>query len=258
MAAVFPPLVGWPVRVFESVFWTLGLALALVVSHMLEQRGPATRRWAFWSGVATGGAVMFRAATSPFVGLLTLWLIWKRQWTALAAVWIGLLIVLTPWTIRNYYHFNGRLVVIASDGGVTFWTGNNPLATGEGDMAANPVLKFANKELRAKYPELNEEAFEPIYYRESLVDSIAPARLADIDGEESVLPRRPDRAVISSAFEPLLRHERGVDRSSAADGDAGHLACRASPRETHGHVAAGRRRRGHVPRLFRRNDFGFP
>lgn len=125
------------------------------------------RRWAFLSGMATGGAVMFRAATSPFVGLLTVWLLWKRQWSALAAVWLGLLIVLTPWTIRNYFH-HGRLVVIASDGGVTFWTGNNPLATGEGDMAANPHLKFANAELRARYPELNEEQLEPVYYRESL------------------------------------------------------------------------------------------
>jgi hypothetical protein len=151
----------------ESVFWPIGLGLALIVSHMLEQRGGVMRRWAFLSGMATGGAVMFRAATSPFVGLLTVWLLWKRQWSALAAVWLGLLIVLTPWTIRNYFH-HGRLVVIASDGGVTFWTGNNPLATGEGDMAANPHLKFANAELRARYPELNEEQLEPVYYRESL------------------------------------------------------------------------------------------
>ena len=169
MAAIFPPLVWMAGFAYsESVFWPIGLALALLVSHMLEQQGATMRRYALWSGIATGGAVMFRAATSPFVGLLSLWLISKRQWSALAAIWLGLLIVLTPWTIRNYYHYHGRLVVIASDGGVTFWTGNNPLAIGEGDMAANPTLKFANAELRARYPDLNEEQLEPIYYRESL------------------------------------------------------------------------------------------
>ena len=168
ISAVFPPLVWLAGFAYsESVFWPLGLTLALIVSRMLEERGSNMRRWALYSGLATGGAVMFRAATSPFVGLLTLWLIWKRQWTAVALVWIGLLIVLTPWTIRNYYH-HGRLVVIASDGGVTFWTGNNSLATGEGDMAANPHLKLANAALRAQHPDLTEEQFEPIYYRESI------------------------------------------------------------------------------------------
>lgn len=168
MAAVFPPLVWTAGFAYsESVFWPLGLALALLVSRMLEQPRPAIGRWALVTGLATGGAVMFRAATSPFVGLLSLWLVWKRQGRALAAFWIGLLLVLAPWTARNYAH-HGRLVVIASDGGVTFWTGNNPIATGEGDMAANPQLKIANQALRARYPDLNEEQLEPIYYRESL------------------------------------------------------------------------------------------
>jgi hypothetical protein len=167
LAALFPPLVwiaGFGYS--ESVFWPIGLGLALIVSHTLERPGQAIGKWALLSGIATGGAVMFRAATSPFVGILSLWLIWKRQGLALAAFWLGLLVVLTPWTIRNYHHY-GRLVVIASDGGVTFWTGNNPLATGEGDMAANPHLKIANQALKAKHPDLGEEQLEPIYYRES-------------------------------------------------------------------------------------------
>jgi 4-amino-4-deoxy-L-arabinose transferase-like glycosyltransferase len=168
IAAVFPPLVWIAGFAYsESAFWPIGLGLALIVSHTLEQPRATIGRWALLSGLATGGAVMFRAATSPFVGILSLWLIWKRQGLALAALWLGLLLVLTPWTIRNWHHY-GRLVVIASDGGVTFWTGNNPLATGEGDMAANPHLKIAQRALQERYPGLSEEQLEPIYYRESL------------------------------------------------------------------------------------------
>ncbi len=168
LAALFPPLVwiaGFGYS--ESVFWPIGLALGLVVSRTLEQPRSSVGRWALLSGLATGGAVLFRAATSPFVGIVSLWLLWKRQGLALAAFWLGLLLVLTPWTIRNYSHY-GRFVVVASDGGVTFWTGNNPMATGEGDMAANPALKFANQKLRAEHPDLSEEQMEPVYYRESL------------------------------------------------------------------------------------------
>jgi len=102
-----------------------------------------------------------------YVPLVGLWLLWKRQPVAIAAFAVGLAVVLGPWTARNVAH-HGRFVIVASDGGVTFWTGNNPLATGEGDMAANPHLKFANLELRNRHPTLNEEQMEPVYYRESL------------------------------------------------------------------------------------------
>jgi hypothetical protein len=96
MAALFPPLVWIAGFAYsESVFWPLGLALGLIVSHALEMPRAAVGRWAFISGLATGGAVMFRAATSPFVGILSLWLIWKRQGLALAVFWLGLLVVLT-------------------------------------------------------------------------------------------------------------------------------------------------------------------
>ena len=37
-----------------------------------------------------------------------------------------------------------RFVPIASEGGVTFWTGNHREAIGEGDLAANPHLKLRN------------------------------------------------------------------------------------------------------------------
>jgi hypothetical protein len=74
---------------------------------------------------------------------------------------------MVPWTVRNYV-VHDRLMLVASDGGVTFWTGNHPLATGEGDMAANPEIKLANQALRARYPALTEEEMEPIYYREAL------------------------------------------------------------------------------------------
>ena len=49
----------------------------------------------------------------------------------------------------------GRLVLIASEGGITFWTGNHPLSPGEGDMAANPAIKLDNRRLRAAHPGLS-------------------------------------------------------------------------------------------------------
>jgi hypothetical protein len=79
---------------------------------------------------------------------------------------VGALIVIVPWTARNYQE-HGRIVLIASEGGITFWTGNHPLSPGEGDMAANPPIKRDNQRLRAEHPGLSAEELEPIYYREA-------------------------------------------------------------------------------------------
>jgi len=168
IAAIYPPLVWVAGYAYsESIFWPIGLGLALVMSRALES--PRQEMWkrAIILGLFAGVSILVRAATLLFVPLSALWLIYKRRWITLAGMAIGLVLVLTPWTIRNL-NFYGHFVLVASDGGVTFWTGNNKLATGEGDMAANPHLKLANQELRARHPHLSEEQMEPIYYQESL------------------------------------------------------------------------------------------
>jgi hypothetical protein len=168
IAALFPPLVWIAGYAYsESVFWPAGLALGIIATRMLEAPRQALASRAAAAGLAAGLAVLLRAATSPFVPIVVLWLLWKRRFLQASAFIVGVAVVLTPWSVRTSLK-QGRVIVVASDGGVTFWTGNNPLAPGEGDMAANPHLKFANQELRARHPGLNEEQMEPIYYRESL------------------------------------------------------------------------------------------
>src|SRR5690606_34978061 len=80
---------------------------------------------------------------------------------------VGLVLVIAPWTARNYAEY-GRVVLIASEGGITFWTGNHPLAIGEGDLAANPDIKRDNLRLRAAHPGWTPEELEAVYYREAL------------------------------------------------------------------------------------------
>jgi hypothetical protein len=122
-----------------------------------------------FAGLVAGLAALTRSVILLAVPFVAVSLIRRRQ-AGLLLLWIlAIAIVIGPWTVRNVRHY-GRTIVIASDGGVTFWTGNNRLARGEGDLAANPEMKQANLELRARYPGFSAEALEPIYYREALRD----------------------------------------------------------------------------------------
>jgi len=166
IAAVYPPLVWVAARVFsESLFWPAGLAIAWVFDRALE-RDNGTRDMAV-AGVLTGLAVLVRPALIIFVALAAVWLLMRRRPALAAVLVVGSLAVIGPWTARNYL-VHHRLVLVASDGGITFWTGNNAVAIGEGDLAANPDMRRAERALRAQYPGLSEEQMEPIYYREAL------------------------------------------------------------------------------------------
>jgi len=165
IAALYPPLIWVAAFVWsESIFWPLGLFIAWLFDRNFSQ---GDRVWnGLLCGLVVGLAVITRPAIILFLPLAGLYLIWTRHRYMLAGMTLGVLLVYLPWTARNYV-FHGRVMVVASDGGVTFWTGNHPLAIGEGDMAANPVLKRDNLRLRAEHPGLTEEEMEHFYYAEA-------------------------------------------------------------------------------------------
>ena len=177
ISAVYPPLVWIPAYVFsETLYSLLALGTALTLQAAVERwasgsrgghstgRGPAL---ALIAGALCGTAILVRPAMLFFLPLATIWLLRRRLPRAAVALVVGATLVVTPWTVRNYRTY-GRFVLVASEGGVTFWTGNHPLARGEGDLAANPELKLAELAFRRAHPGLTAEELEPLYYRDAI------------------------------------------------------------------------------------------
>jgi 4-amino-4-deoxy-L-arabinose transferase-like glycosyltransferase len=172
IAAVYPPLV-WicAYALSEALFATLALACVWWLMPVLDaQRAAPPPPWEwgrlFIGGVLIGLAVLTRPAMLfflPFALLLGL----RIRVAFAAAILAGTFAVVLPWTARNAAVY-GRFVLVASEGGVTFWTGNHREARGEGDLAANPHLKRLNREFRERHRGLTEEQLEPIYYRDAL------------------------------------------------------------------------------------------
>ncbi len=166
MAALYPPLIWTPAYVFsETLYTAVALANVAIAARLVDSQ-PARPSGLFLCGLLGGIAALTRPAHLFYLLLVGLYLLARRHVMATALVAAGALVVIAPWTARNVHEY-GRLVLIASEGGITFWTGNHPSAIGEGDMAANPAIKIDNLRLRAAHPGLTAEELEPVYYREA-------------------------------------------------------------------------------------------
>jgi uncharacterized membrane protein len=174
LAALYPPFVWMSAYVLtESVYATLAATVVLAIGPAIDGvPAPAGSRASdlragILAGLLAGAGVLVRPAMLFFLLLAGAWLLARRRLVLLGALAAAALLVIGPWTARNYRE-HGRLVLVASEGGLTFWTGNHPLSPGEGDLAANPAIKMESRRLRAAHPGLTEEQLEPIYYREAI------------------------------------------------------------------------------------------
>jgi 4-amino-4-deoxy-L-arabinose transferase-like glycosyltransferase len=190
IAALFPPLVWMPAYALsEQLYSVIALACATWLGRVTDgpPAGDATTAGAadtaadattgvtqalLLAGIAAGIGALTRPVMLFFLPLAALLLVWRAAHRGAglrrAALFGGVaILVIGPWTVRNAV-VHQRFVLIASEGGVTFWTGNHREAIGEGDLAANPHLKLRNLEFRARHAGLSEEALEPLYYREAL------------------------------------------------------------------------------------------
>jgi hypothetical protein len=164
IAAIHPPLVWTPAYVFSETLYMV-LALGTVIAAERARSADASGRW-LGCGLLGGLAALTRPAHLFFLLLLGFYLLARRALVPAVLASVGALLVIAPWTVRNWQEY-GRPILIASEGGITFWTGNHPLSPGEGDMAANPAIKRDNQRLRAVHRGLTPEELEPVYYREA-------------------------------------------------------------------------------------------
>ena len=209
LAAAYPPLVWIPSYVLsETLFSAFALGTSLVLQTATD-RGDAARSaraggpLALAAGALMGASILIRPAMMVFLPLALWWLLWRRRGILGIALLAGTVAVVSPWTVRNY-RIHGRFVLVASSGGVNFWTGNHPLAIGDGDLAANPEIKRAEIEFRRAHPGLTAEELEPLYYRDALAHIVRhPVRWAGLVARKAfytVIPVGPSYAVHSSRY----------------------------------------------------------
>jgi hypothetical protein len=127
LAAVYPELV-W----FAAHFWAETLFTVLLwwgIERLVASDEARSSLAALAAGLLWGAAILTRETVLYFVPLAALWLAWRRPGgLRRAALYAGaLLLVVLPWTLRNYLVFDA-FVPVSTAGALNLWQGNTRLS----------------------------------------------------------------------------------------------------------------------------------
>jgi 4-amino-4-deoxy-L-arabinose transferase-like glycosyltransferase len=139
----------------DLLFMALTLA-ALNLTLLPLPAGSANLYGGLLVGLCTGAAALTRSTGLMLLPLLLLlhWLLRGHTHRRALLAWgvmlvIGTGAVVLPWATRNYVQF-GRIIPISTNGGVNFWIGNNPHASGgfvfPRDAEQNPLQPLIGDE----------------------------------------------------------------------------------------------------------------
>ncbi len=130
--AAFYPEIVW----FCAHFWAETVFTVLVwwaFERVLEADARGSTGVAAAAGLLWGLAVLTRETVLYFLPFAALWLAWRRPGGGRrAAVLVGTaLLVVLPWTVRNYLVFE-TFVPVSTAGALNLWQGNTDLSRAGG------------------------------------------------------------------------------------------------------------------------------
>ncbi len=144
----------WPNHILMSGLPEKELLVIAAIPWMLvfAKRSLAHVAWAFPAGLLLGAAVLVQPSLQllPFFAVVValFWgAPWRRLLVALAVGVTGSIVVVAPWSVRNYMVFD-KFVMVSTNGGSNLYRANNDMATG-GYMIRGTVDVDALGELSA-------------------------------------------------------------------------------------------------------------
>jgi 4-amino-4-deoxy-L-arabinose transferase-like glycosyltransferase len=127
-------------------------------------------------------ATLIRPGTAFLLPFYVLFVFRKRGLTPALVLFALYFLILLPWNFHLYLK-EGHPIFVASEGGITLWTGTHPSYSGDGDLSVNPAVQRDYRELLKKYSGLSSAERGQIYTRlafENIVKHPAEFALVEI------------------------------------------------------------------------------
>ena len=176
LVAVNPLLLRFTTFIWDTNLFTLGVVLSVWISVCFSQRDVGWRGWLGF-GFFLGALALLNPALTVAYPLLILWPLSRSTAARLAAGWrlqpiatrvglalLGWLIAITPWTVRNYVHFD-RVIYVRNGFMHELWLGACPEAQTDGGAIFSRWYALENEEVRAELTDLGEQRFIDEYGR---------------------------------------------------------------------------------------------
>jgi 4-amino-4-deoxy-L-arabinose transferase-like glycosyltransferase len=139
-------------------------------------------------------ATLIRPGTVFLLPFYLLFAFRKRRLSSTIVLCAIYLLILLPWNF-HLYRKEGHLIFIASEGGITLWTGTHPSYSGDGDLSVNSEVQRDYRELLKKYSALTPAERGQIYTRVAFENILKhPAQFAVVEFKKLVfwiLPMGP-------------------------------------------------------------------
>jgi hypothetical protein len=154
--AVSLPLLFIPEIFWETSFSACGIIGAVALALRI-QKNPTLRAWVGFGAYCAVMTLINPALLFSLVAILG-WLAWQTRshsWKAPVLGLLTLIVVFSPWPIRNAYQFHA-FIPLRSTVGFEMWMGNRPGANGRLNESIFPMF---NKQELASYMEKGEVAY---------------------------------------------------------------------------------------------------
>ena len=132
IAAIYPTFIIYSGQLLTETLFIFLLPLSIL--YLLKVHEEPSAKNLIITGVSFGLATLVRPIILGFIPLILIWMLLsskdrKKNLMRFVAIFVIMMVVVSPWTIRNY-NVHHDFVLVSLNGGCCFWMGNNPDATG--------------------------------------------------------------------------------------------------------------------------------